>query len=115
MTEKIDPLANNAASVMLINAMAMLAPNDFQELFNPQYVDGKCTVDVQLTVNGVVVPFKESVEEGWKQLEASLSDEILKRAKELVSMARLDDVRMALDNAEWRIEAALENAQKEMK
>lgn len=113
MSEKVDPTESNAASILLINAMALLAPDDFQELFDPQYVGGTCSVDVELKVNGVVVPFAESVTNAWNILESSIDKHVKEKALELVSRAKLDKLLYALDNAEWQIENALEKALEE--
>lgn len=108
--EYVNPTLHTAPSVMLINAMATVAPESFQELFNPEYVDGKCFVKVELKVNGVQVPFMEEVERGWKILEASLDKEVEKRALELINGSGLIDLKNAIDNAQWQIEDALRAA-----
>jgi polysaccharide deacetylase 2 family uncharacterized protein YibQ len=112
MSEQFNVGYSDTPSVMLLNAMAALAPDngDIQSIFNLKYGDGKCMVDLELSVNGVVIPFKESIQDAWKALEATLDEEILKRAMELVSKSRLDKLQMALDNVEWQIEDALRAA-----
>lgn len=59
--EYVDPIRDTAPSIMLINAMATVAPENLQAMFNPEYTNGKCTVKVELKVNGVSVPFMEYV------------------------------------------------------
>jgi len=116
ITEAIDPTAYNAPSVMLINAMAALAGDagDIAEIFKLEYVKGeKPTVDVQLFVNGVSVPFAAAVTFAWESLNAKINKKVEERALELVSRARLDKLLNALENAEWQIEDALEKALKE--
>jgi hypothetical protein len=114
ITEAVDPTSYHTSSIMLINAMAALAGDkgNIAEIFKLEYPPDaeRPTVDVQLFVNGVSVPFKESIEDAWQQLEASIDREVHKRAMELLSRSRFDKLISALDNAEWQIEDALNKA-----
>jgi hypothetical protein len=116
ITEKVDPTAYNAPSVMLINAMAALAGDkgDIAEIFKLEYTKGeKPMVDVQLFVNGVSVPFAAAVTFAWESLNAKINKKVEERALALVNGSGLIDLKNALDNAEWQIEEALKKALKD--
>jgi hypothetical protein len=115
MIEKVDPVERTISSVMLLNAMAALAGDegDLAEIFKLNFGKLPVLVEVELKVNGVIVPFAEEMKSAWNQLEQSFDKEVQKRALELVSKARLDKLMCALDDAEWQIEKALEEAIKD--
>jgi hypothetical protein len=110
--ESIDPLNRSAAGVMLMNAIAAAAEGTrFEEVFIDQWQrehpNEPVMVDVVLTVNGVQVPFLESVNDGWKTLEQQLDKMILEKAYELCTGAGLDSLMNEIQNAEWKIRDAL--------
>jgi hypothetical protein len=115
--ETIDPLDPSAAGVLLMNAMGAAAQGtNFGDLFiapyrsNPDNAGKPVRVQVVLTVNGVQVPYMETVNESWKALDAKLATMIEERAYELCTAAGLDELMNSIQRAEWDIKDALQRA-----
>ena len=114
MIEKVDPVSGTSSSILLLNAMAKMAPSSVEiaEIFGLERGDARA-VSVELIVNGVSVPFAATVEDAWHAMAQRIDTMVTEKALELVSKARLDKLMCALDDAEWQIEKALEEAIKD--
>lgn len=111
MKDIINVLSNEPGAIILLNAMSELAskPNDdFLGMFNLKPEDpSTCVVEVR--VNGVLVPFMDSVNEALKQLVSDLDRAIEDRAVELISKknGKLTRLLTALEDADYEIRDAL--------
>lgn len=111
MTDTINILGRSSGSICLLEAMvATLAEGDDDVVakfgIDPQGDLNK--VEVVVTVNGIEVPFMSAVEEALKRLTDSYAEHVKAKALELISGTGLGDLRMAIDNAEWEIQRALD-------
>lgn len=112
--EKLDPLDRSDAGVVLMNAMvASCSDTQFSERFiDPCLKDGiaPVKVDVVLTVNGFQVPFMETVNAVWKDLDDKFDEMVRQEAWELIGTARLEKLASTMDRFEWELKEALRNA-----
>lgn len=81
MAERINCVKHDIAGVLLINAMtAATKRGDLLAMYAP--VEG--TVEVELKINGHVVPFVETVEDAWGRLVKDFDKRALKKAMEMI-------------------------------
>lgn len=71
---------------------------------------GPVDVEVTLLVNGIEAPFTSVAKGFMRRMQSHVEQEVLKKAKELISTSGLNPVLDALQAAEWKIEQALEQA-----
>lgn len=110
MKEMIDPVANNTPSVMLVNAMsAACGKDDLVKLFGLT-PSKDMRVEVELFVNGVPVPFMQTMTEAWQVLSDQLERNIREKALELVKGTKLAELMGTLENAHWAIEEEMRKA-----
>lgn len=110
MSELIDPTLNDTPSIFLLNMMTAEAKRgDLLEHFKITLNTNEPTkVEVELKINGVEVDFSKSITEMWNRLQASYDEDVLEKAKELVSQTRLQKLNDLLQDAEYKIQAELE-------
>lgn len=114
---KIDILRQTPFAIALINAMSVVNPTDFTEAFGltTKTPDGRCSpvvseVNVEVRVNGVLVPFVEESQLGMDAMMANLDEAIKEAAVKMLKGSKLYGLMSAIDNAEWQIKQALEEA-----
>lgn len=113
MSEKIDLVSHATASIMLMNAVAKHFPrSDLRAALSMER--GGSTVEVKLTVNGVEIPFKSTIEDMWKQMVDSRDERALELAKDIITGAGLQNIFEAVRDAEWHISNALNEALEKM-
>lgn len=104
---KVNVLKSAAFEVLLLNAMSEvkgLSPNDFLEHYGITTPNPSPMVEVEVRVNGVVVPFVEVAEVGLDLMVKRYEADVKRAALDLLKGSRLYDLQMALEQAEWRIE-----------
>jgi hypothetical protein len=95
----------NPASVLIINAMALIEKDgEFQRKF---VGDGGPNCEVKLTVNGHEVDVVTALADAWKRIEARVDERAREMAVEMIRGAQLADLLQAIQNAEWQIQDAL--------
>lgn len=67
-------------------------------------------IEVILTVNGVELPYTETMDDVWIRSQAEFDKKVLEKAKELISDARLEAVLDVIEDARSMIFSALEKA-----
>jgi hypothetical protein len=114
MKERIEVGTQSPMDILLIELMAREAGNDFIEHFHLEYGPGKPpSVEVEMTINGISVSVKDELKKLIRQLEDRFEQAVLERAQELVSASRLENLRQALDEAEWKIREELRRVQEQ--
>jgi hypothetical protein len=110
MSEIINPTEHSTASIFLINAMAKaVAPGGLFEHFKIPTNSGQpVEVEVELKINGVEVPFKETLNEMWDRMRSRYKEDILEKAHELISQSRFEKLNDLLADAEYNIKAELQ-------
>lgn len=89
MTEQIDITKDDLVGILLINAMcAVTAREDLKAMYKPEH--GR--VDVELKINGHVVPLIPALENAWEQLVAKQRHVAMQLAEEAVCGAGLDSI-----------------------
>lgn len=112
MKQTVDALGHQDASVALLNALAAARGPGEDDIHLRFGMKMPCTdVEVELLVNGISVPFVETLADSLRALNDAFSRKVREEALRLVGSARLEELRQALDHAEWAIEVALEKAQ----
>lgn len=110
MTERIVeivcPTDRTTPAIYLLNTMTReVKRGDLLEHFKIPLVDGqKTVVEVEMKINGVPVNFSESIQDMWDRMFSSYEDDVLRKAKELLSATRFDRLNDLLNVAEWEIE-----------
>lgn len=105
MTERIDITKRDVAGIMLINAMtAATKREDLKALYNP--VDGH--VEVELKINGHVVPLIPALENAWEQLSAKQGELAMALAEEAVCGAGLDSIFKLMANFKLELRKKLQ-------
>lgn len=128
MSEKLQPISNKnwctPLSLILWEIMVRESGGSkdgmvekFGNLFPDAVGDeqGEVTVDVDLRINGVPVSFKKSCEEILSRWEKQFDDEVLKKAKELISSSRLQRLTDIIERVEWQLEQEVESLYNEKK
>ena len=110
MSNKLNLLGNTGLAVIIMNAMSMNAEaKDFFETYHMLRDGTGSVVDIEIRVNGVVVPFMKAMEEAIAHMTKNLDEEIKKEAiKMIVNRPVLQNLINDLENAEWTISKALE-------
>lgn len=106
----IDPTRRDTPSIFLINMMSAEAERgDLLEHFKITLVENTPTkVKVELKINGVEVDFSRSITEMWNRLQESYDADVMQKAKELISQTRFEKLQDLMQEAEYKIEAELE-------
>lgn len=106
MKQQIDPTSGSTPSVMVMNAMAKACPDhlDITKFFRMDGDAKEIAVEVEMLVNGVPVPFVETISEAWQALDAGLDSSIREKAVELIKGTKLQALLYQLEMAEWAIE-----------
>ena len=109
IVETINPADHSTVAIYLINTMSREAKHvNLLEHFKIKRVVGDAvTVDVELLINGVPVDFQKSIEEMWERLSSRYNEDVLEKAKQMLSNTRLGKLNDLLDNATWQIEEEL--------
>lgn len=97
MPEKVNPLNDNSASRLVLNAMAAsCARGDILNRFNVQHESGQPMVEVVLTVGGVEVPFTETIDEAWRTIHDNITQQldemVADKAMELLGQTELLEI-----------------------
>jgi hypothetical protein len=114
MANKINILGSDNLAGILMNAMSKHAgTKDFLETYHMLNDGTGHVVDIEIRVNGVVVPFMESLKEGIDRIMKNMDEEVKKAAIEMIAKRpSLQNLVNELDNAEWVISKALEELKK---
>lgn len=67
-------------------------------------------IEVTLTVNGVELPYSETMKDVWERSQGEFDKKVLEKAKDLISSAGLEAVLEAIDDARAMVLSALEKA-----
>lgn len=116
MSETIKILAGKPAIVAVMNAMCeVLGPDsDIIKHFGIPADGDLSEVQVEVKVNGIVVPFVECLQPAMDRILASIDKEVEDKAIELLkSSPTLSNLYNEIENAEWKIREALEAVTKE--
>lgn len=89
MGERINFLNHDVPGVLLINAMARHTP---RSSLLSTYEPHEGTIDVELKINGHVVPFVEAIEDAWSRMVKDLDERALKKAMEMLDQAGFGDI-----------------------
>lgn len=82
MSERINCVKHDIAGILLINAMtAATKRGDLLSMYAP--VEGH--IEVELKINGHVVPFVETVEDAWGRMVKDLDKRALAKAMEMLN------------------------------
>lgn len=94
MTERIKVTNHDVTGVLLINAMCQQTKReDILAMYNPQ--EGMC--DVELKINGHVVPIIPALESAWKRLIANNNELVLEKARDLLQRSKAEELTDAID------------------
>lgn len=105
MSETIDVTDYDALSIVILEAMLKAAGRtDLTEKFGLKSGDA----EIEVRVNGVVVPFIKAFEEAWGRMKAVQDEEIMDAAVSLIHQSKLSELLSTLNNAEYEIRQALE-------
>lgn len=82
--ESVNATAHDTTGILLINAMSRLGNyTNLIELYQP--VEG--VVNVELKINGNVVPIVEALEDAWGRLEKDFHKRVNEKAREMIKKA----------------------------
>lgn len=112
MSELVDCVNRAAHGHVLIAAMTTASKTskiDVVKLFGKGHM-----VDVVFKINGVDVPFEETVDNLFERQFEKIDSYVLEKAKELLSVSRFDRLSNKLSELEWQMEEELEKIQKEL-
>lgn len=111
IVEVVGPTDHTTPAIYLLNTMSREAKrSDLLEHFKIKRVDGqKTTVEVELKINGMPVDFSKSIQEMWDRMFNRYEDDVLEKAKELLSATRFDKLNQILSAAEDEIEKEVKN------
>lgn len=102
--EKVNVTLYKTASICLLNAITAHTSRDkLLETYQP--VEGE--VEVELRVNGHVVPFTPTIEHMWSQLIKDRDAEARRQAIEMIAALGFDDVRKTLDQFQQSLRTEL--------
>lgn len=109
MTERVKVINHDVTGVLLINAMCQVTKRpDILAMYNPQ----EGTVDVELKINGHVVPLVAALEDAWKRLVAENDKRVAEKAQELLRSSKADElsdaIDLVLDEALKKVEALIQ-------
>lgn len=105
MSEQIDITKRDVAGIMLINAMAAATKSeDLRAMYNP--VDGH--VEVELKINGHVVPLIPALENAYEQLRSKQVELAMALAEEAVCGAGLDGIYKMMANFKLELRKKLQ-------
>lgn len=117
MAQTIEILRDTPARILLFNAMSEVTKHnnfDFLEMFKIEGGGGyETTVQIDVHVNGVAVPFLEVMEPAFAELFAQFEAAVQEKAVKLITESRLNELYTEIANAEWRIQDALDNLNKD--
>lgn len=110
---KINPTEHSTCGIFLINMMSEDVPHgELLKHFRIEQTYNEPTlVDVTMQINGVPVDFKKSLEEMWSRLFLTYENDVLEKAKTLVSRSKFDKLNDILEQAEYSIMDELRNLQ----
>lgn len=116
---KIDCLEQKTASILIFRMMCQLDEDqgrkfDLRELFKMPS-EGDNNVDIKVTVNGVEVDPIKCLETCRQHLESAFEQRVGEVAKEMVSLAGLDQLREKIRKAKYEISEAIDNALEKVK
>ena len=103
-------MSNDTASIFLLNTITReVSRGDILEHFRIVHEHGKPTlVEVEMKINGVEVDFSKSVTDMWERLSSRFDQEVLEKAKDLVSESRFEKLGEIMRQAEYQIHDELE-------
>lgn len=106
----INPTLRNTPSIFLINMMSAEAKRDeLLEHFKITTVKNTPTkVEVELKINGVEVDFSRAITDMWNRLQETYRADVMQKAKDLISQTRFEKLQDLMQEAEYKIEAELE-------
>lgn len=102
--EKVNVTLHKTASICLLNALAEHTPRDkLLELYQP--TNGE--VEVELRVNGHIVPFVPTIENLWEQLRRDQHEIAWVHAKDALNKIGFDAIAATLGQLRQQIEQHL--------
>ena len=105
---KMDILEKTTPAIALFNAICKhVARDDLREVLD---LPEGSIADVVLTVNGVVIPFEDTVNDLWKQVNDDLNKRALDLVKKTILGANLEELFDRIRQSEWEIENAFKTA-----
>lgn len=117
--EQFDCTVRDEPGHFVIAAIAAFDPRLMNKAIWPEsgvHEDGRRSAFVQVTftVNGVEMPFRATLEDIYKRMQARIDEQVLEKAISLISIAGFDEVREAIDEANWKIKDHFETALKKL-
>lgn len=109
MPETIDITKENPTAILLMNAFALLPQMEQDEVLLMDN-ETRHMVEVRVTLNGVEVPFVKALDEAFELVFANEDKRIEEKALDLLKARGLDNLVYALQQAEYQIEQAFEQA-----
>lgn len=103
MSEKVDVVSDNPASILLLNAMVEHCGDKRELLKEFRISQGEPKVAVELRVNGVLVSFVEVVSEACNLVEASFETAVRKAAEDRLRTSRLANLDRLMSDFDWQI------------
>lgn len=92
--ETISVIKNDVTGVLLIEAMtASPVLDDILKTYSRETE----TVNVELKINGYAVPIVEALEGAWGRLRAHYKQDVIKKAKELLTTQALEKIEALRD------------------
>lgn len=108
MPTTIKILSRNATEVLIFNAMVRSEDKkDLLEIYNLKANGDDTEAVVQVLVNGVEVPFKETFEDSINAFMVDMDTKIKEKAIELITESGLEELYNEISNAEWKIREKL--------
>ena len=105
IVSEVSIIEHSDAGIFIVNAMSDASTDDtFLSHFKMNDDCKHPIVKVEMTVNGVPVDFRKTLEDIFDIFESKYDETVKKAALDLVSGSRLQKLSQALENAEWQIE-----------
>jgi hypothetical protein len=106
--EKINILAKTISGHFVAEAIGQL-PDEGMSLISAN----NPLLDVEVKINGVVVPFENTMEIIYKQLQKVIEEEEQSKIRDKTNRYRFEKLAQMIDKFEWEIEQELDRLFKE--
>lgn len=100
MSEQIDVTSQTVAGFFVIAALTQ-AEDEVSEQIKGRYAD------VTLLVNGVELPFTQTINDIYLRMKNQIEEEAREMAEKMVTEAGLESIADALREVEWKVKDAL--------